>query len=298
MLTGHVPFRGAYAEAIAHAIRNETPGSIRAERPDVPEEVEQLVFRALHKEASVRYASGRELARALRQVRGQTMPMDLRTEPVAVPVGSLPAPALRRRRRWRPVLVTAALVMVAALAGAVWILAPGEREPVVVLPVLDLTGSGDLAPYRRALAQTIVLGLADSPSVRPVSWGRMLQTLRGFIARKTDISSPEVAQALAGAEGARLVILPTLLSENEQWRIRVEVRDGAMATSVASYESVPLRASALTKDTAFQLTTDAMSLIDAHFRRGIRAWLPASTPPLHVRSLDAARAFETGTDMY
>src|SRR5262245_3444472 len=50
MLTGHPPFRGSHPEAIGFAIRNEPPSPIRAERPDVPEEVEKLVFRALHKE--------------------------------------------------------------------------------------------------------------------------------------------------------------------------------------------------------------------------------------------------------
>jgi serine/threonine protein kinase len=50
MLTGHVPFRGSHHEAIAYAIRHETPASIRQARPDVAEEIEQIVFRALHKE--------------------------------------------------------------------------------------------------------------------------------------------------------------------------------------------------------------------------------------------------------
>jgi tetratricopeptide (TPR) repeat protein len=297
MLTGHVPFRGAYAEAIAYAIRNETPGSIRAERPEVPEEVEQLVFRALHKEPGIRFPSGRELARALRQVRGQTLPMDLRTEPVPV-AARLPSAPVPRRRLWRRVLVTAALVVVAALAGAAWMLAAEEREPVVIMPIVDLTGTEDLRPYRRALSQTIVLGLADSPTIRPVSWGRMLQTLRGFIARKTDISSREVMQALADAEGARLLVQPTFRSTNQQWYVQVELFAGATATSVASYESAPLPASALLKETAFRLTTEAMAMVEAHFRRGIRTWMPAAAPVLHVRTLDAARAFEAGTDLY
>ena len=80
MLVGHTPFRGAYAEAIGYAIRNDAPPPLRAERPDIPEEVEQLVFRALHKDPAIRFASGRELARALRQVRGLTVPQDLRTQ--------------------------------------------------------------------------------------------------------------------------------------------------------------------------------------------------------------------------
>ena len=67
-------------------------------RPDVPEEVEQLVFRALHKDPTVRFQSGRELARALRQVRGLTLPQDLRTIPV-------PAPRRRCHRSSRPRLL-------------------------------------------------------------------------------------------------------------------------------------------------------------------------------------------------
>src|SRR5262245_15759378 len=37
MLAGHPPFQGSHPEAIAHAIRNETPTPLRSIRPDVPE---------------------------------------------------------------------------------------------------------------------------------------------------------------------------------------------------------------------------------------------------------------------
>ncbi len=110
MLTGHVPFQGSHAEAIAYAVRNETPAPIRASRPEIGEEVEQLVFRAMHKEPSVRFANGRELARALRQVRGQSHAArlaDCSRNRATVPSGSktrteasgLDAHGWRRRRR-------------------------------------------------------------------------------------------------------------------------------------------------------------------------------------------------------
>ena len=41
MLAGRVPFHGAYAEAVAYAIRNEPPASLRTQRPEVPEALEQ-----------------------------------------------------------------------------------------------------------------------------------------------------------------------------------------------------------------------------------------------------------------
>jgi serine/threonine protein kinase len=109
MLTGHPPFRGSHTEAIGYAVRNESATPIRAERPDVPEEVEQLVFRALHKEPGVRYHSGRELARALRRVRGLSVPLELNTQPVERPAGRV-SRARRHPWTWRVAAAAAMLV--------------------------------------------------------------------------------------------------------------------------------------------------------------------------------------------
>jgi tetratricopeptide (TPR) repeat protein len=298
MLAGHVPFQGAYAEAIAYAIKHETPAPLREKRPEIPEEVEQLVFRALHKEASVRYATGRELARALRQVRGQTVPMDLRTEAVDAPqrLAQL-APAPEKRRSRKALIAVAAALLAAVLGGAGWVMWPVERVPIVVVPVANQTGFAELEPYRRALTQALVSDLASSPNVRPVSWARTLQTLRGVMASNVDISSGEVVQALTGSGGATTLVLPTLLYEDRRWRVRVEIRDGLTARTVARFESEP-EASSLRKETAYALTTVAARLVDEHFRRPIRRWRTNSTRFSRFASLDAARRFEEGVNWF
>ena len=103
MLAGHPPFQGAYFEAMSYAIRHESPPPIREARPEIAEAVEQLVFRAMHKEPGVRFASGRELARALRQVQGHSVPLDLQTVPRrrAARAGCA-CPAGAAGRRWWP----------------------------------------------------------------------------------------------------------------------------------------------------------------------------------------------------
>src|SRR5688572_7430681 len=103
MLTGHVPFRGSHPEAVAYAIRHDAPASIREQRAEVAEEVEQLVFRALHKSGAVRFSTARELARALRQIRGFTVPQDLRTMATEVTAAQAArAQAVGRRPRRAP----------------------------------------------------------------------------------------------------------------------------------------------------------------------------------------------------
>ena len=152
MLAGHPPFQGAYAEAVSYAIRHETPPPLREARPEIAEEVEQLVFRALHKEPGVRFASGRELARALRQVQGHTVPLDLQTAASrrAARAGCASprtAPLAGGDGRGR-----GAAVLVAAGGLAAWyLMRPPPRTFVAIGPVANGTGdtsAGSVSPRR------------------------------------------------------------------------------------------------------------------------------------------------------
>jgi hypothetical protein len=297
MLTGHVPFRGTYAEAIAYAIRHDAPLPLRGSRPEVPEEVEQLVFRALHKDTAVRFQSGRELARALRQVRGQTMPLDLRTEAVAAPSDiSVPGRQPRRSRRTRLVAAAAA---VAVLAGAGWMLRPPARLPIVIVPVANQTGAADLDAYQLAMTQEIVHELADSPLVRPLSWSRTLETLGGFIERTAGLSSNEVVNALRKAAPGRTLVRPVLLDDDKGWLVKLEVIDAATGVAARTLESVAVAPSVLHKSIAHDLMAEAVARIQSGFdRRWIGATAARRPPSARFLSLDVAAAFADGLRWY
>ncbi len=127
MLAGHVPFRGGYPEAISHAIKNDPPEPLRVHRPEIGESLEQLVFRAIHKDPGVRFQNARDLARTLRRMQGRTLPVDLMTEPVRVPSGTA-LPDVTRRPWWQR---RAAVIAAAAAAGIVAVLATPLREWVL-----------------------------------------------------------------------------------------------------------------------------------------------------------------------
>jgi tRNA A-37 threonylcarbamoyl transferase component Bud32/tetratricopeptide (TPR) repeat protein len=293
MLAGHPPFRGAYAEAISYAIRTDAPAPLREARPEVPEDVEQVVFRALHKDPAVRYQGGRDLARALRQVRGLTVPLDLRTQVVQVP--STAAVRDRRRGVWRWLAVAAALAL--AIAGGGWwvLLTPVTRHPVLVVPIANETGFKVIEPYRRALTHALLQQLAGSPNIRVVPWPRMLQTIRGVTERGDDMSDNTAMSDLVAATGTTTVIVPTLLYEERRWRVRVDVMDGTPLVRRASYESDAV-SSALPAVTAFALTRAAGGLI---LENVANTWwsrlrpFQEFTPP---RGVDTALHFERGID--
>jgi tetratricopeptide (TPR) repeat protein len=309
MLAGHVPFRGAYAEAIAYAIRNDPPPSLRAVRPEVPEEVEQLVFRALHKDRAIRYQNGRELARALRQARGFTVPMDLRTQAVDVPAAVQAvhgAPRRTSRRLW----AGAGTFALAAVVGAVWLLWPFTRVPVVVAPIVNETGYPELNGLRMPLTLALAGQLADAEAARVVPYQRVLPATRRLRGGVRDVSSREVVQQMAAHTGAQFVIVPTLrYSDGDQsWRVRVEVQRADTLTAELGFETAPIF-SALKGEAAFELIREAASGVRQHLldrapiRVRVAAALRAMTgrdAPLRpqVTSIDAAVAFERGMDAY
>jgi eukaryotic-like serine/threonine-protein kinase len=68
MLAGHVPFRGAYPEAILYAIRHERVPALRNGRGLIPAAVQKLVRKALDKNANNRFQSAREFGDELRRL--------------------------------------------------------------------------------------------------------------------------------------------------------------------------------------------------------------------------------------
>ena len=69
MLAGQLPFRGAHAAAVLHAIQFDAPADLETLRPDVPEPVRALVMKALEKREVDRPQSADEFSSTLREWR-------------------------------------------------------------------------------------------------------------------------------------------------------------------------------------------------------------------------------------
>jgi TolB-like protein/Tfp pilus assembly protein PilF len=82
MVTGQLPFKGDYEQAIVYSIFNEDPRPPMSIRTEVPRECQRIVLKALAKDQDSRYASAAEILADLRKLR-----RDLRSG-VATPVGA------------------------------------------------------------------------------------------------------------------------------------------------------------------------------------------------------------------
>jgi len=68
MLTGQLPFRGDYEQAVIYAILNEDPKPLDEERPEMPKELQNIVTQALQKNPEGRYQQVQDLLSDLKNV--------------------------------------------------------------------------------------------------------------------------------------------------------------------------------------------------------------------------------------
>jgi serine/threonine protein kinase len=68
LLTGRRPFTARSLPSLVERIRNDPPPPVHELRPEVPEPLARIVERALQKEPTLRYSSGREMAADLARV--------------------------------------------------------------------------------------------------------------------------------------------------------------------------------------------------------------------------------------
>jgi serine/threonine-protein kinase len=160
MLTGHLPFDGDSAVAIALRHLTEPPPPVHQSRPDVHPALEAVVNQALAKDPRQRFQDADSFIAALEHVRphvqalqeGQdtadwtavtavTPPTDYYTPPYDTMIGPAPAyaPADERRRRRIWPWITLALLAAALIAGAIVFI--GEQNKVAVPGVVGAPAS-------------------------------------------------------------------------------------------------------------------------------------------------------------
>ncbi|HEY8712417.1 MAG TPA: serine/threonine-protein kinase, partial [Thermoanaerobaculia bacterium] len=171
MLTGRMPFSEATAAETLAAIIRQEPRPASAVNDAIPPELQRIVDRCLAKDPSDRYASTRDLARDLREVRDR---VSNSSEPRYRSDGQATIPT--RRVAWIGGAIAAAVIVT---IGAVWKLrepaatgpSPTRHGPlsVAILPFKDLSGTPDSRIFTDGIAEMIRSRLGEARTVRVIA---------------------------------------------------------------------------------------------------------------------------------
>ena len=185
MATGKRAFRRNTAVETLSAIISDEPPPITSFNPAVPVELRRITERCLAKEAQDRYASTRDLARDLRDVRDQLAeaagsPHGASGSAAAVPTDGS---ELRASRRW-PLLLSGAAIVVLALVGS-WVVLerrsrghPTPRETqasIAVLPFQTFGGKAEDEYFSDGMTESIITDLAKAKGLLVIARNSVFQ---------------------------------------------------------------------------------------------------------------------------
>lgn len=235
MLTGRRPFIGSGPEAVIDAIREAGCEPLIDLRPDVPEDLAEIVRRCFEEEPRRRFGDGAALAGALRRIgHGGDVPA---TRP---PVG------YTRRAGWAAALAGAVLLAALVLWPGQGTITPtsGVQAPfdvaptrLAVLPVRFPSGRQDEDYLGDALTEELISGFSRLEGLRVTALGSVMPykgtTLAvGQIARDLGAQALVTSSLEASGDDVRLSVrLVDAESGSERW-------EGEYVTSLVGLQSI------------------------------------------------------------
>ncbi|UCF78864.1 MAG: tetratricopeptide repeat protein, partial [Candidatus Eiseniibacteriota bacterium] len=236
MLTGQVPFKGDYGEAILYSILNETPQPITSLRSSVPMDLERVVVKALAKRRDERYQHAEEILADLRRLR--------REGEAALPQGApTPAGAERARRGFRRVVLPAGIAVV--LAVSFLLLRPllfqqvlvSEPKPIAVISFTNKTGDEAYDYLQEAIPDLLITSLEQSRYLRVTTRERMRDLLRQMGRDDVEAIDEELGFELCRMDGIDAVVLGSFTKAGYMFATDVKVLDVGTKRLLASSSS-------------------------------------------------------------
>jgi serine/threonine protein kinase/Flp pilus assembly protein TadD len=230
MATGAMAFPGATSGVIFEAILNRAPVPPVRLNPAIPAELERVIHKSLEKDRTMRYQSAADLRADLRRIKRET---DSSTRSAVAPEQqnlynpSIPA---ARSKHWPLQLGIALIVLIVAIAGALWYRSHSEQHAaavvakpsIAVLPLQNLSTDSDSTYFSDGMTDEITTKLSKIQGIDVASHSSVAAM------KASDRNPAEIGHQL----GVRYLLEGTVRKSGDQVRINVHLIDSTTGFQV------------------------------------------------------------------
>ncbi len=190
MLTGQMPFKGEYEQAIVYSIMNTEPEPITGLRTGVPVELEQYVGKCLAKDPGDRYPTAEGLIVDLNRLKKDTSNIstaqytgaqsaEMKPDPGTKPKSSHVTVSIEKTFSTRALLGGAAAVIAALAVLFMWVIptyfgGDDTIESLAILPFVNVSGDEDTEYLSEGIPESIISSLQKIDGLNVTSFNAVL----------------------------------------------------------------------------------------------------------------------------
>jgi serine/threonine protein kinase/tetratricopeptide (TPR) repeat protein len=232
MVTGRMPFRGDYEQAVVYSIMNDEPEPVTGIRSNVPMELEKIIWKALRKKPSERYQHIDEMIVDLNNIKKVSQ-----EKTTTIPVNKLTGKNLFFHNKFK--FFTAALfIMITAYFlyseyGTENVL-HSEPTPIAVISFENQTGDNAFDYLQKAIPNLLITNLEQSKYFRVVTWERMQDLLRQMGKNDVKVIDQDLGFDICRREGVDIIVIGSYVKAGNTFATDIKVLDIATKQIIRS----------------------------------------------------------------
>jgi serine/threonine protein kinase/tetratricopeptide (TPR) repeat protein len=306
MATGRPPFTGDNTIALVEALLIKSPPPPSRINPELPQEVERVIMKALEKDKALRFQSAAELLADLKRLRRDVsssrlpVTVDLPSASAAIPSqpgsGSIAVSAPVRSRRLMMGAGAGAVVFAAAIAAFIFLKptpAPALTDRDLLL-VADFKNSTGEPVFDETLRQALTVSLTQSPFLSLVTDEKIRETLR-FMSRSEDEAlTPGIAREVCQRANAKALLAGSIAALGSSYAITLEAMNCATGGVIASEQT-----EAASKETVLRSLGNAASAMRGRLGESLASVQKLDVPldQATTKSLEALKVYGTAQEV-
>ena len=296
MATGRPAFSGTTSAAIFDNILHKAPTSPLRFNPDLPDELERIINKALEKDREMRYQSASELRTDLKRLKRDS---DSGHTVSALSERWPPTAAIDRRytRRWAAVVV--GVVLAVLLGMMAWRLVPFRHAPALTeadsILVTDFTNTTGDSVFDGTLRKALEVGLQQSPYLNVFSDTKVQQSLK-LMGQPPDARvTGQVGREICQRNGVKAMLTGSIASLGSQYVITLEAVNAATGDMLAEEQ-----VQAASKEQVLNALGGATSKLRAKLGESLALVQQLDKPLAEATtsSLEALKAFSLGDERH